>query len=79
MQSWSINYVGNASSSLFEYLFDYPRDEDKYAKYTSIVQSSGMGKSRAMDELSKTRLVVPLNFRQDSNGNFLSRPYLFML
>jgi hypothetical protein len=43
-------------------------DEDNYARYTSIVQSSGMGKSRTVDELSKTHLVVPMNLRQESKG-----------
>ena len=28
-----------------------------------------MGKSRAIDELSKKHLVVPLNLRQDPDGN----------
>jgi hypothetical protein len=41
-----------------------------YARYTSIVQSSGMGKSRAIDELSKKHLVVPLCLREGSNGKF---------
>jgi hypothetical protein len=68
MQSWDIKYVGNADDLLYEHLASYPRDEDKYARYTSIIQSSGMGKSRAIDELSKKRLVVPLNLREDSKG-----------
>jgi hypothetical protein len=79
MQSWSIDYVGSGSSCLYEYLTNIAMDEDKYARYTSIIQSSGMGKSRMIDELSKTHLVVPLNFRQDSKGNFLSKPNLFMM
>ena len=71
LQSWVIKYVGNASVSLYEHLASHPKDEDNYARYTSIVQSSGMGKSRAVDELSKTHLVVPLTLRQESKGKFL--------
>jgi hypothetical protein len=70
MQSWDIKYVGNADDLLYDHLSSYPKDEDKYARYTSIVQSSGMGKSRAIDELSKKHLVVPLNLREDSKGEF---------
>jgi hypothetical protein len=69
LQSWAIKYIGNASNSLYAHLASNPKDEDNYARYISIVQSSGMGKSRAVDELSKTHLVVPLNLRQESQGN----------
>ena len=71
MRSWDIDYVGDTSHLLSEHLASYPGDEGSYARYTSIVQSSGTGKSRAIDELSKTHLVVPLNLRQESKGNFL--------
>jgi hypothetical protein len=43
-------------------------DEDNYARYTSIVQFSGMEKSCMIDELSKTHLVVPMNLCQESKG-----------
>jgi hypothetical protein len=72
LQSWAIKYVGNASVSLYEHLASHPKDEDSYPRYTSIVQSSGMGKSRAVDELSKKKhLVVPLMLHQESKGKFL--------
>jgi hypothetical protein len=71
LKSWVIKYVSNASVSLYEHLVSYPKDEANYARYTSIVQSSGMGKSRAVDELSKTHLFVPLTLRQESKGKFL--------
>src|SRR5262245_4921935 len=72
MQSWTIEYVGDASDSLYEHLQYYvdAGGDNIYANYTSIVQSSGMGKSRAVDQLSKTRLVVSLNLRQDEAGRF---------
>jgi hypothetical protein len=76
LQSWSIKYVGNASDFLYEHLASNPKDENKYARYTSIVQSSGMGKSRTIDELSKKHLVVPLNLRVESNGKFLGMSQL---
>jgi hypothetical protein len=54
--------------SVYEHLASHPKDEDKYARYISIVQSSGMGKSRAVDELS---LVVFLYLRRELKGKFL--------
>ncbi|KAH0834254.1 hypothetical protein J3R83DRAFT_11609 [Lanmaoa asiatica] len=32
-----------------------------YARYSAIVQSSGTGKSRTVDELSKSHFVIPVN------------------
>ena len=71
MQSWDIQYVGNADDLLYDHLASYPKDEDKYARYTSIVQASGMGKSRGVDELAKKHLVVTMNLREDSEGALL--------
>jgi subtilisin-like proprotein convertase family protein len=71
IQSWTITYVGNASELLYEHLAHYQdNDKEKYANYTSIVQSSGMGKSRGVDELSKTRLVVSLVLSKEATGVF---------
>ena len=78
LRSWSIKYIGNGSRSLYEYLAANRGEMDMYAKYTSIVQSSGMGKSRAIDELSKSHLVVPLNLRQEAKGKFLSSRFLIV-
>jgi hypothetical protein len=72
MQSWDIRYIGNADDLLYDHLASYLKDEDNYARYTSIIQSSGMGKSRAIDKLSKKHLVVPLNLCEDSKGKFLN-------
>lgn len=72
LQSWAIKYVSNASVLLYAHLASRPKDEDNYTRYTSIVQSSGMGKSRAVDELSKTHLVVPLMLHQESKGKFFA-------
>lgn len=70
LSSWDIDYVGNADDLLYDHIKNYSEKDSKFARYTSIVQSSGMGKSRTIDELSKKHLVVPLNLREDSNGDF---------
>jgi hypothetical protein len=41
-----------------------------YARLLPIVQSSGMGKSRLIDELSKKHFVVPINLREGNHGDF---------
>jgi hypothetical protein len=72
MESWDVTYVGKADDLLYNHIVafsDSDSEVDTYARYTSIVQSSGMGKSRAVDELSKKHLVVPLNLRVEPDGN----------
>jgi hypothetical protein len=69
MESWDVAYVGEAAGLLYDHIVTHSKDRGSYARYTSIVQSSGMGKSRAVDEFSKQHLVVPLNLRQYSDGN----------
>ena len=68
MESWDVAYVGEAAGLLYDHIVAYSKATDSYARYTSIVQSSGMGKSRAVDEFSKQHLVVPLNLRQNPDG-----------
>ena len=69
LKSWAIKYVVNASNSLYEHLVSHSKEEGNYTKYIS-----GMGKSRAIDELSKIHLVVPLTLPQKSEGKFLRTP-----
>jgi hypothetical protein len=41
-----------------------------YARFSTIIQSSGMGKSRAVDEMSKEHLVIPMSLKDDNeSGN----------
>ena len=55
LESWDVTYVGKADDLLYNHIVAFSVSEmDTYARYTSIVQSSGIGKSRAIDELSKT-------------------------
>jgi hypothetical protein len=69
--TWNREFVGEAADTLWSYIennFD-PQNAKFYGHYTSIVQSSGMGKSRTVDELSKSHFVIPLNLRSaDSTG-----------
>ncbi len=40
-----------------------PPSSTVYAHYTALVQSSGMGKSRTVDEMAKDHFLIPINLR----------------
>ena len=44
------------------------RDEKLYANFVPIIQSSGMGKSRLVDETAKLIFTIPFCFRAEPNG-----------
>ncbi|THH04459.1 hypothetical protein EW145_g5506, partial [Phellinidium pouzarii] len=71
IKSWRENYAGKAQHELLAYMRDYmdKRNEGKnYARYTTVIQSSGMGKSRMIDELAKIVFVIPLCLRSSDKG-----------
>jgi len=41
-----------------------------YARLLPLIQSSGMGKSRLIDEFSKNYFVIPFNLRAGNHGDF---------
>jgi hypothetical protein len=63
-------YVGDAAKALMHYIQGTYKGNPKheYAKYISIVQSSGMGKSWMVDEVSKTNFLIPLCLRSGTSG-----------
>ena len=64
-----MEFKGNAADALYKHIchkFDF---DDEYFRQICIIQSSGMGKSRLVDELSKKHVVVPICLRpKDSTG-----------
>ncbi|KIJ58757.1 hypothetical protein HYDPIDRAFT_33872 [Hydnomerulius pinastri MD-312] len=44
-----------------------------YAQCAAIIQSSGTGKSRAVDEMSKSRFVIPINLRDETATGYPPR------
>lgn len=72
MASWGARFVGTADEAFIDTLDAYVAGSDKvshyYARFISIVQSSGMGKSRMIDQVAKTKFVLPFNLRKDSDG-----------
>lgn len=72
VKSWFVPYRGNISEVVYEYMQSH-NDPDLYARMLAIVQSSGMGKSRMIDQLSKSHFVIPLNLREGESGRFTIR------
>jgi hypothetical protein len=63
--SWERTYIGQAADALWMYITRHyePNNTKVYAHYVAIVQSSGMGKSRTVDELGKCHFSIPMNLR----------------
>ncbi|KAI0259413.1 hypothetical protein BC834DRAFT_974295 [Gloeopeniophorella convolvens] len=60
LESWDLQYQGNATHVLLAIISDYLKTKrNTYAPLASIINSSGTGKSRMVDELAKTIISVP--------------------
>ncbi|KAH7903936.1 hypothetical protein BJ138DRAFT_1167373 [Hygrophoropsis aurantiaca] len=66
-QSWQKNFMGITMRSYGVSLHSR-RTDNYYARLCDIVQSSGMEKSRLVDELSRSHFVIPMNLRARSTG-----------
>ncbi|KAG6820697.1 hypothetical protein H0H93_013216 [Arthromyces matolae] len=65
-KSWEAPFLGDGPKALLEHIAKWhcahnKRQDTIYGNYFSIVQSSGMGKSRLIDEFSRTNVVIPMN------------------
>ncbi|KAK0504698.1 hypothetical protein EDD18DRAFT_1125991 [Armillaria luteobubalina] len=76
-RSWSSTFQGRAVKALEAHVQHYlvagKIPNQHYVPFTSIIQSSGMGKSRLIDEFSKTYFVIPINLRDASSSGFPPR------
>lgn len=65
-------FIGNAHEVLWHHIVAYSSESlDKfYAYYVSVIQSSGMGKSRIVARISEDHLVVPISLKRDTNGRY---------
>jgi len=63
--SWATKYKGNRHLELLESLQN-TKGRD-YAHVLAIVQSSGYGKSRLVNELAKLVFTIPINVRLPSD------------
>ncbi|KAH9030051.1 hypothetical protein EDB85DRAFT_1891783 [Lactarius pseudohatsudake] len=70
-RSWTADFVGKGPLRALEKHVRVQMTMGKrYARYCSIVQSSGMGKSRLLDEFSKEHFLIPINLRPKDGEGF---------
>ncbi|TDL22981.1 hypothetical protein BD410DRAFT_828046 [Rickenella mellea] len=69
-KAWECEFKGESHKLLHRAIseMNLQRTGKTYANFVPIVQSSGMGKSRAVDELGKLVFSVPFNLRNTDNG-----------
>ena len=69
IESWRAPFIGNAHEAYMDILRDmYGKsarsfEGDWYVVHASIMQSSGSGKSRLIDEIAKHIFTIPINLR----------------
>ncbi|QRV99088.1 hypothetical protein RhiJN_27107 [Ceratobasidium sp. AG-Ba] len=65
-KAWDTPYLGNADRLLEHAIHDMNRDRgsDAHANFVPIVQSSGTGKSRAVDQVARRVFTIPFNLRE---------------
>jgi hypothetical protein len=68
--SWNANYVGRSPLKCLATHISKELDKpDLYGRYCPIIQSSGMGKSRLLDEFSKQYFMIPVNLHRGREGS----------
>jgi len=79
-QSWEREYSGDAAQALWKHIKEHYNLKNTriYAHYAAIVQSSGMGKSRTVDELGKRHFVIPINLRGPNSTGILLLVLFFL-
>ncbi|KAI0248410.1 hypothetical protein BJV78DRAFT_1236451 [Lactifluus subvellereus] len=71
VQAWNSPFQGNAAEVLLMTIADYlDKRRVVYARHTSIVNSSGTGKSRAADQVARKIITVPMCLREDGSQGF---------
>ncbi|KAI9449302.1 hypothetical protein BJY52DRAFT_1227846 [Lactarius psammicola] len=72
--SWTADFVDPSPlEGLREHIVEQltkPSQPPVYGRYFSILQSSGMGKSRLLDEFSKSYFLIPLNLRASTDRGY---------
>ncbi|KIL67286.1 hypothetical protein M378DRAFT_9526 [Amanita muscaria Koide BX008] len=70
-KSWERPYVGQAAEALWTHIRShYNTNKQIYEHSCSVVQSSGMGKSRTVDELGKKCFSIPINLRDAQSTGY---------
>src|SRR6266404_7643533 len=76
VKSWDTPFIGGgALRALEKHVSDVNLEDDAYAQYCSIVQLSGMGKSRLIHEFSRKHFLIPINLRRRGTGGTYNLPF----
>lgn len=69
-KAWKEEYQGNSGRLLVDALhaMNKKRSSTEYNNFIPIIQSSGMGKSRTVDEAAKIVFTLPFNLRSDGDA-----------
>jgi hypothetical protein len=66
--AWTATFKGDGANILIATIADYlSKKRDVYTRHSSIVNSSGTGKSRIVDQVAKKIITVPICLREDEN------------
>jgi hypothetical protein len=69
LRSWATPFIGTRTlKALEQHVEEVVSNELSYAPFCSIIQSSGTGKSRLVDEFSKYNFLIPINLRMEDDG-----------
>jgi len=77
VDAWGSNFQGNAAKVLLATISNFlSKQRTVYSRHTCIVNSSGTGKSRMVDELSREVITVPMCLREAGSQGLISRALL---
>ena len=82
VHAWGLEYKGNAATALLMTISDFLNlEKEPYSRSTSIVNSSGTGKSRMVDELSVGMgiIIVPMCLRPTGSQGITPFIHLFKI
>ncbi|KAA1476428.1 hypothetical protein DENSPDRAFT_510994 [Dentipellis sp. KUC8613] len=68
-RSWNREFRGDSTNLLYQILKDYSGESHAYARFAVFLQSSGTGKSRQIDELSKHHVCIPINLKRHAHND----------
>jgi hypothetical protein len=75
MDAWEFEFKGVAAAVLLETISDLlNKERPVYARQTCIINSSGTGKSRMVDQVAMEIITIPMCLR-GGNGGFSSTPF----
>jgi hypothetical protein len=77
-RAWLFPFKGNAASVLLETIsICLDKRREPYLRHSSVVNSSGTGKSRMVDEVAMKIITVPICLREHGSQGFTFPSLLF--